>query len=63
MSDNPSNYRSCEILFWTGVAECSICTHEWVAVVPVQVSDPVVPELECPNCKHMAGVPLEKSYE
>ena len=37
---------------WTAsLVECSICTHKWVAVRPIETS-----ELECPNCNHMTYI-------
>jgi hypothetical protein len=37
--------------FTTSLVECNICTHRWVAVRPIDVS-----ELECPNCSYMTFI-------
>jgi hypothetical protein len=37
--------------FTTSLVECDICTHNWVAVRPIETS-----ELECPNCNHITSI-------
>lgn len=38
---------------WAGDATCSACGHLWIAAAPVGTR-----LLECPSCKHLAGVPF-----
>ncbi len=37
---------------FTGLACCRVCSHTWVAVVPV---DGELSNLECPVCRSMSG--------
>lgn len=42
--------------YWTtGQANCSKCSHTWVAVV-----EGTPPSIECPSCNHLSGA-LENS--
>lgn len=38
----------------SGPVECSICTHEWIAVRPLGTD-----EVECPNCGNMTDSTIE----
>lgn len=43
--------------FTTSLVECDICTHNWVAVRPIETL-----ELQCPNCSNITSI-KETTYE
>lgn len=42
---------------WVGEVKCRACGHEAVHVVPVPLSDPWPPPLECSECGEMKMYP------
>jgi len=46
-----SLWQSCQ-------ARCAICSHEWVAVFPIEAT-----ELECPHCSYVTPLDIATTTE